>query len=234
MFYKACRLTGVIVLWVLITCLACGEKTGHGSGAGDEVRTQAYTAADTLNWNMFVAYLQDHFDDFHDVTMRYHHQNASINGIVTLRMIWENGRLASAEVVSNETGSDDLPASLIEKMRTWEIEGLTGPAEIVVPVNVKLVGSDDPDFPRTAILTGLVIDRRGNPLQGAVVMLKPEAGGAVLKAETNREGIFVRTLIPPGTWDLECSHPEHVTLLKKGIRLAAGVHTRERLALRKL
>ena len=233
MLYKAGRWTGLIVLWLLITCLACGERTEQRSDAKDEAPTPAYTAADTLNWNMFVAYLQDHFDDFHDVTMRYHHRNASINGIVTLRMIWENGRLASAEVVSNETGSDSLPASLIEKMQTWEIEGLTGPAEIVVPVNVKLVGSDDPDFPKTAILTGLVIDRRGNPLQSALVTLKPEAGGAVLKAETNREGIFVRTLIPPGTWDLECSHPGYVALLKKGISLTAGKHTRERLALRK-
>jgi hypothetical protein len=233
MICKAGRLAGVIVLWLIICCLACGEKAGQQSAAKKETSPPAYTAADTLNWNTLVAYLQDHFDDLHDVTMRYHHQNASINGIVTLRMIWENGRLASAEVVSNETGSDELPASLIEKMRAWEIEGLTGPAEIVVPINVKLVGSDDPDFPQTAILTGLVIDRRGNPLEGAMVMLKPEAGGAVLRAETNREGIFVRTLIPPGTWDLECSHPGYVTLVKQGLSLAAREHLRERLALRR-
>jgi hypothetical protein len=230
---RACRLAGLFMLWVLVSCVACGEKPEHRAGAKTEAEAPVYTAADTLNWDTFVTYLQEHFDDFHDVTMRYHHEDATINGIVELHITWENRRLVSADVVSNETGSDDLAASLIEKMRNWEIEGLTGPAEITLPVNVKLVGSDDPDFPNTAILTGVVTDRRGNPLHGAMVMLKPQVGGVVLRAETNREGIFVRTLIPPGTWDLECSHPEHVTVLKQGVHLAAGQHARERFALRK-
>jgi hypothetical protein len=147
-------LAALFTLAVLLCCLSCGKE----SEDRDEAEEAAYTRADTLNWNLFVGYLQEHFDDFHDVTMRYHHKDHTINGIVEIRMTWEGGLLKSAEVLSNQTGSDDLPESLIEKMRQWEITGLEGPAEITVPVNVKIVGLDDPEFPNTAILTGEVRD----------------------------------------------------------------------------
>jgi hypothetical protein len=210
--------------------LSCGEKAEDRQAQGTD-ETPVYTAADTLNWNTFITHLRENFDDLHDVTMRYHHRDYTINGIVTLWMAWENGRLKSSDVVGNETGSDDLPASLIEKMEDWEIQDLTGPAEITVPVNVKLVGLDHPDFPNTAILTGEVQDAGGNPVHGAMIMIRPQVAGAVFRAETNREGIFVRTLIPPGTWDLECSHQGYETASKEGVDLAAGEHTRESFVL---
>jgi hypothetical protein len=229
---KAGRLAWFITLWIVICCLGCGEKTDDRQ-TGDTPGAPAFTAADTLNWNAFVAYLQDHFDDFHDVTMRYHHRDHTINGVVEIRMTWEDRVLKSADVLTNGTGSDDLPRSLIEKMQKWEIAGLDGPAEITLPVNVKIVGLDDPDFPNTAIVTGEVRDTEGNPLHGAMILIKPEVAGQVCRAETNSEGIFVRTLVPPGTWDLECSLQGYETALKQGVSLVAGQHMRDRVVLKK-
>lgn len=231
------RTVGRSLVIILIICAAicsfsCGEKTEQDKSTGAREQP-GYTAADTLNWNLFVAYLQEHFDDFHDVTMRYHHQDHTINGIVELKMTWENGSLVSAEVLSNETGNDDLPQSLIEKMQGWRIEGLQGSAEITLPVNVKLVGLDDPRFQETAILTGEVTGEGGGRLHGAMILIKPEVAGQVYRAETNREGIFVRTLIPPGTWDLECSLEGYETESRQGVVLSAGQHRRERFVLEK-
>ncbi len=229
---KVGRLAWSMTLWIVVCCLSCGGKTDDRH-AEDTSEAPAYTAADTLNWNTYVAYLQEHFDDFHDVTMRYHHQDHTINGVVEIRMTWEGGRLTSADVVSNETGNDDLPKSLIEKMQMWEIAGLEGPAEITLPVNVQIVGLDDPDFPNTAILTGEVRDKDGAPLHGAMIVIKPEVAGQVYRAQTNREGIFVRTLIPPGTWDLECSLQGYETVSKQGVAMSAGQHVREQIVLKK-
>jgi hypothetical protein len=226
-------LLGVLALAILICCLSCGKESGEREAA-DEGGAPAYTTADTLYWDLLIAYLREHFDDFHDVTMRYHHQDHTINGVVEIKMTWENRVLKSAEVLANGTGSDDLPGSLIEKMRKWEIAGLDGPAEITLPVNVKLVGLDDPDFPNTAIVTGEVRDTEGNPLHGAMMLIKPEVAGRVYRAETNREGIFVRTLVPPGIWDLECSLEGYETALKQGVSLVAGQHMPERVVLKKL
>lgn len=221
---KVCRLACFLMIVMAICCASCGEKSEDQRAEEGDAPT--YTAADSLNWSTFVAYLQEHFDDFHDVTMRYHHMDHTINGIVELKMIWEDGRLKSADVLSNETGSADLPGSLIEKMRTWTIEDIAGPAEIVLPVNVKIVGLDDPDFSSKSILTGEVRDTDGTPIQGAMIMIKPQVAGIVMRAETNREGVFVRTLIPPGTWNLECSHPDYEPAAREGVELPAGGHVR--------
>jgi len=232
---KPILLLSLLALAAAACWLSCGKEGGEQEAAegADEAGAAGFTAADTLNWNLFVGYLRDHFDDFHDVTMRYHHQDHTVNGVVEIRMQWEDRVLKSADVVSNGTGNDDLPVSLIEKMEKWEIEGLDGPAEITLPVSVKLVGLDEPDFPNTAILTGEVKDAEGNPLHGAMVMVKPQVAGQVYRAETNREGIFVRTLIPPGTWDLECSLQGYETAYKEGVSLVAGQHMREHIILAK-
>jgi hypothetical protein len=55
----------------------------------------------------------------------------------------------------------------------------------------------------------------------------------VHRAETNREGIFVRTLIPPGTYDLECSLLGYRTASKARVDLSAGEHEREKFVLEK-
>jgi hypothetical protein len=165
--------------------------------------------------------------------MRYHHKDHTINGRVVISMIWEGGALKSAEVVGNETGDDGLPEALIESIQGWKVEGLEGPAQVAVPFNVKLVGLDDPEFPNTGILTGEVTDAEGTPLPGALILIRPEVAGQVYRAETNREGVFVRTLIPPGVWDLECSLLGYGTAAKPGLEISAGDHKREKFVLKK-
>jgi hypothetical protein len=225
-------LVGFLISGIVLFSISCGEKAKDRQ-AEDAGKGESFTAADTLNWNVFVAYLQDHFDDFHDVTMRYHDRDHTINGVVKIRMTWKDGRLVSAETVSNETGNADLPKSLIEKMREWRIEGLEGPAEIVLPVDVKIVGLDDPAFPNTAILSGQARDTDGNPLHGAMVVVKPKVAGPVYRAQTNREGIFVKTLIPPGTWDLECWLDGYEPDIQRDVDLSAGQHMRVKFTLKK-
>ncbi|MFH1312360.1 MAG: carboxypeptidase-like regulatory domain-containing protein [Candidatus Eisenbacteria bacterium] len=221
-----------VVVAMVLCCVSCQKEAGERQSA-DEGESPAFTAADSLHWDLLVAHLQANFDDFHDVTMRFHHQDPTFNGLIEIKVMWENRVLTSAEIVKNETGSDDLAKALIAKMQSWEIEGLDGPLEIVVPIKVKLVGLDDPEFPNTGILTGEVLDVEEKPLEGVMVLIKPEVAGMVVRAQTNREGIFVRTLIPPGTWDVECSLQGYKTVRKEGIKLSAGKHVRESVTLEK-
>ena len=234
---KRILVPAVLLLGIMLCCLSCGKETkvdGTGAdGAGGEAEAPAFPAPDSLEMEILFAYIQVHFDDIHDVTMRYHHKDHAINGRVVIEMTWEEGALKSAEVVGNETGDDGLPDAMIEKIRGWNIEGLDGPAQVAVPFNVQLVGLDDPEFPNTAILTGEVTDADGKPLKEAMILIRPEVAGQVYRAETNREGIFVRTLIPPGTWDVECSLSGYGTVTKPGVELSAGKHEREKFVLKK-
>jgi hypothetical protein len=66
-----------------------------------------------------------------------------------------------------------------------------------------------------------------------MVVIKPQVAGMVYRAETNREGVFVRTLIPPGTWDLEYSLQGYESTLKEGVTLSAGQHMRESVVLKR-
>ena len=47
-----------------------------------------------------------------------------------------------------------------------------------------------------ATITGTVLDNRGNPLQGAVVMLVREGVKAVKEARTDRQGNFIAKVVP--------------------------------------
>jgi hypothetical protein len=232
MWSKQILLAVLVTSTVMICCLSCGEKPGERDVAGEGKATTG-AAPDTVSGKLLVAHIQTHFDDLHDVTMRFHHQDPTLNGMVEIRTMWENGVLKTAEVVGNETDSDDLAGALVEKMQAWKIEGLDGPFETVIPVNVKIVGLDDPEFPNTAILTGEIRDAEGNPLEGVMVVIKPEVAGGVFRAQTNREGIFVRTLVPPGTWDVEYSLQGYEPARRDGIKLAAGKHVRESVVLEK-
>jgi hypothetical protein len=182
---------------------------------------------------MLMSHLQANFDDIHDVSMRFHHQDHTIGGLIAFVTVWENGMLDSIAVTRNDTGNDDLPAALIEKFRTWRIDGLDGPLETSLPLNIRLVGSDNPAFPETAIVTGTVTDDSGQPLNGAVVEFTTGASGqpAVPPARTNREGVFVRTLIPAGEWTITCSHSGFRSIVIEGVKLEAGKHHRETIVL---
>ncbi len=229
---KRAAVLTVVLLGAVACCLSCGGGS-KGDGGGDEAEAPAYAPLDSLGQKVLFAYIREHFDDIHDVTMRYHHKDHNINGRVVIQMVWEGGVVKSAEAVANETGDDSLPASLIEKIRGWKIEELEGPSRVTLPFNVQLVGRDDPEFPNTGILTGEVTDAGGEPLPGALILIKPEVAGLVYRAETNREGIFVRTLIPSGTWDVECSLTGYGTETRTGLEISAGDHKRETFVLKR-
>jgi hypothetical protein len=226
------RLAVFVVLGIMLCCASCRKEAGSkpGAGAGEAA---PLAAVDSLYGDLLIKHLRAYFDDIHDVAMRFHHQDAGLNGMVELKVKWENGVLTGAEVMKNETGSNDLADALIEKMRGWEIAGLDGPFETVIPINVKIVGLDDPEFANTGILTGDIHDPEGNPLRGVMVVIKPQVAGMVYRAETNREGIFVRTLIPPGTWDVDYSLQGYKDAHTTGIELSAGKHVRESVVLEK-
>jgi hypothetical protein len=229
---KHVAVASVVLLGMMLCCPHCAKEP-KGDGSAGEAGTTAYAPLDSLGQKALFAYVREHFDDIHDVTMRYHHRDHTINGRVAIEMVWEGGVVKSTEVVANETGDADLPGSIIEKMRGWKIEELHGPSQVVLPFNVQLVGIDDPEFPNTGILTGEVTDADGTPLKGALIVIRPQVAGFVHRAESNREGIFVRTLIPPGTWDVECSLSGYDTVTNTNVELAAGEHRREKFVLGK-
>jgi hypothetical protein len=208
----------------------------YAKGQTNNPPTNQTTTGDTANDSavvkdpveLYLAYLRANFDDIHDVIMRFHLSDPKLRGQAVLRMIWKDGRLDSASVVDNDTGNKDFGPALIEAMRKWEIPALIGPSEITIPFATKIVGSDDPEFDKRAILTGTVSDNEDHPLAGVKVMLLPgkETDFDPITIRTNREGVYIRTLIPPGEWDLTCSLEGYKTAMMQGIILKPGTHKR--------
>jgi len=201
-------------------------QTGGGEGSQP-------TAADSTYGAILMDHLRANFDDIHDVSMRFHHRDHTIGGLIVFETVWESGVLDSISVVRNDTGNDELPVALIEKFNAWNIEGLDGPFSTSLPLRIQLVGSDDPDFENTAVVTGTVTDELGEPVHRAVVEFSPISAsqGPVLAARTNREGVFVRTLVPPGEWTLTCRFHESDPVVIEGVLLEAGQHLRETIVL---
>ncbi len=178
---------------------------------------------DSVKMQIFITFLQEHFDDIHDVTMYYHHQDVNLNGLIVLNMDWQGGRLVEAVVIDNETGNDQLAEDLISVLKTWKIDNL-GPLQTQLPLRIKIVGKDDPEFLHTGIITGEIIDAAGNPLSGTKISFKGKA--VVPDARTNRKGIFVRTLIPPGKYDVYLNVQDSESVMIKSVDLSAGKHER--------
>jgi hypothetical protein len=190
-------------------------------------RTPIKEEPDPADLQRYRDHLRAHFDDIHDVSMRFHMDDPSLGGLIALRMAWADGRLHSAEVLENETGSDAEAQALIDALGGWQIDGLAGPTAFNAAFRIRLVGSDHPEFPHRAILTGSVRDPSGAPLHGARISFSPsdaETTDEVPPATANREGIFIRTLIPPGSWDLVCSLEGRESANMDGVSLAAGQH----------
>jgi hypothetical protein len=156
--------------------------------------------------------------------MRYHLHDPSLGGVIALRMVWEDGRMVKATVEENETGSTEEAAALIEVIRRWAVEGLDG--TFTIPFRITMVGSDDPDFHRLAIVTGTVRDRAKIPLSGATITFTSVGSGAggVPDGRTNREGIFIRSLIPAGEWTVRCAAPGYRAAIREGVSLESGEH----------
>jgi hypothetical protein len=174
----------------------------------------------------FMTHMRTNFEDIHVVSMRFHKDDPTIGGLIRIRMVWRDGQLEQAEILENRTGCAEEGPALIDAIRQWNIPSLVGPAEIDLPLRIKLVGSDDPTFPEKAILTGDVRDDSGQPLRGASIRFHSLSMpmDAVPDARSNVEGVFVRTLIPAGSWVVTCSAPGYREQSLSSIQLGAGQH----------
>jgi hypothetical protein len=175
--------------------------------------------------DLFLDHLREHFDDIHDVSMRFHMDDPSIGGVIVFRMTWEQGRMVAGEVIENETGNNSEGEAFLSMMGNWTIDGISGPSTFDIPLRIKLVGSDDPAFPERGIVTGSVTAGSDKSIHNAVVSFEPLQGqAAVPDARSNREGIFVRTLIPAGRWRVTCAAEGFRTSSPEVIELNAGTH----------
>jgi pimeloyl-ACP methyl ester carboxylesterase len=172
----------------------------------------------------FSKHVREHFDDIHDVSMAFHLDDPSIGGLIGLRTVWFDGHMVMGEVVVNETGVEAEGRALLEAIRRWTVPDLEGPVDISNGFRIKLVGSDDPAFPVTAIVTGTVRDRDGAPIHRATVTFV--GPGDPPAARTNVQGVYVRTLIPQGTWELRCAAEGFHERVVAGVELAARQHVR--------
>lgn len=186
----------------------------------------------------FMDHLRANFEDIHEVSMRFHMEDPSLSGLIVTSLTWEGRRLVSGEILKNETGNDEEAAAIIEAMRGWQIDGLETRCTLTIPFRITLVGSDDPAFAERGILTGSVRDVSGKGLAGAGISVTPSSPAATdsvladeIKIRANREGIYVRTLIPVGIWDLTCTAEGYRPATILGVKLAPGEHRIEHFTL---
>ncbi len=196
------------------------EQSSAGTSANDSI----YTA-------LLINHLRANFDDIHDVSMRFHHMDHTLNGIIQIQMHWENGIMTAASVVTNETGNAEFANALIENIKKWHIKELTGPFDIVLPLRIKIVGSDDPTFSQKGILTGEIFDSDNNSIHNARLTFRSPGNpnDTLRNCYSNREGIFVRTLIPAGSWDVECNATGFQKVILRDISFGKGEHLRRKI-----
>jgi len=181
---------------------------------------------DDANAKIFTEYFRNHWDDIHDVIMRFHKEDPSLKGIVFIHMVWQNGLLFSATVDSNNTGNQSFAQALMDAMFIWNIPGLSENWAISLPIKTEIMGSNHPEFQERAILTGSVLDINGNPVPGATLILTP-TDNLILEPDTfysNREGIFIRTLIPAGSYSLICTKNGYPNVIIENLSLKKGGH----------
>ena len=175
---------------------------------------------------IFMDYLMKNWDDVHDVIMRYHYEDPWLKGKAVIRMTWRQGRLDDAAVIENTTGDITFGQALIAAMRAWSIPAIDSVWSSALPIRTSIKGSDDPGFNTYGILTGKVTGPDGKPLSGVTLVLQG-SDSSETKAETlytNREGIFIQTLVSPGSWQLKCSKPGYEPITVDNISIVAGQH----------
>lgn len=190
---------------------------------------------DDPNANVFMSYLQKNWDDIHDVIMRFHYDDPALIGTAVISMNWQKGNLFSASVVSNTTGNLAFGLALIDAMKKWNIPGMTESWISAIPIKTAIYGSENPAFPNCGILTGKITDKSGNPVYGTKLILTP---GERLNAKpdtnyTNREGVFIWTLIPVGAWKLECIKDGYLPAVIDKLTFEKGTHIKKVIVLKK-
>jgi hypothetical protein len=94
--------------------------------------------------------------------------------------------------------------------------------------SVSLVNETDKDEERpkrerreVGIISGLVTDHLGRPVNGALVIVK----GANRFATTNADGYYVITPVPVGIFEVKASRLGYGELKKAGVKVVAGLRT---------
>lgn len=188
---------------------------------------------DSVYTVLLINHLRNNFDDIHDVSMFFHHLDHNLNGVILINMRWENGKMISSSIEKNETGNKEFADEIVKKIEKWDIKDLTGPFETSLPLRIQIVGSTDSTFPEKGILTGEIYDDENNPIQKAKISFKSSDNSSenVPECFTNRDGIFVRTLIPIGNWDIEITAEGFEKCSVKNIAFKKGEHIRQKIML---
>ncbi len=214
-----------IILLISFSCKSKHESPRLNAAASDSIYT-----------SLLINHLRNNFDDIHDVSMRFHHFDHNLNGVIEIAMHWENGSMTSSSVVTNETKNDEFAKALIKNIEKWHIKDLTGPFDIVLPLRIQIVGSDDPTFFEKGILTGEITDSDNKPIKAAKIAFRSSINQAdsVRSCYSSREGIFVRTLIPVGSWDIECTAPGFQKVHLHNVIFSEGAHLRKKITMMQL
>jgi hypothetical protein len=222
------KLHSIMIFAVILTL-----NLSSCNNSKDQDSSQNTSMNDSVNTALLIKHLRNNFDDIHDVSMRFHHLDHRLNGVIQINMHWENGQMTSSSVVSNETNNKEFANSLIKSIEKWYIKELTGPFNITLPFRIKIVGSDDSTFFEKGILTGEIYDSNGNPIKDAKLHFHSSSSSndTLRNCYSNREGIFVRTLIPVGSWDVACTAPGYEKVLIKNISFKSGDHIRKKITL---
>lgn len=183
---------------------------------------------------IFMNHLMKNWDDIHDVIMRYHYEDPWLKGKALINMTWNHGRLEDAEVLENTTGYPAFGMDLISAMKAWKINEITDSWSSAIPIKTSIKGSEDPDFDEYGILTGKILDEDGKPLSGAgLVLVSTDNTSIKSKAlHTNREGIFIETLILPGTYQLSCNLKGYEPVTIEDILIEKGKHCKQDISIK--
>jgi hypothetical protein len=178
---------------------------------------------------IFMAYLMSRWNDVHDVIMRYHYDDPGLKGVVSINMTWRQGMLSEADIQENTTGNEDYGLALVDVMKSWKITDLKDAWSSTLPIKTTIKGSDHPKFNEYGILTGKVSDKDGNPIPGVQLIMQPNKAvyGKADTLYTNREGIFIQTLIVPASYSIDCYKKGYKPVILKNIKFKKGQHRKQ-------
>ena len=178
---------------------------------------------------IFMDHLRKNWDDIHDVIMRYHYEDPWLKGKVVINMTWTQGRLTAGDIMENTTANESYAKDLVIVMESWMIDELPGEWSSALPIKTSIKGSEDPDFAEYGILTGKLTDMDGTPIpeSGLVLTASNRTSLKSIALHTNREGIFIETLIPPGTYSLSCNVKGYKPLTIEQIVIEKGMHCKK-------
>ena len=193
---------------------------------------QNNTTNDSLYTVILINHLRNNFDDIHDVSMRFHHKDHTLNGIIVIGLHGRQELGATFSIERNDTNDEKFAIALANNIEKWYIKDLVNPFDINLPLNIQIVGNTDSTFAEKGIFTGRIVDEMGNPVNRVKLSFHSShyTEDALRSIYSNREGIFVKTLIPIGNWNI-AFEAEGLNVLVENINFKKGEHKRKRVTL---